>query len=84
VPPKPSARTLELAFGLAVRQHRERMQLSQEELGFRADLHRTYISMLERGQRCPSLATIAKLAKALETKGSALIAAAERVPASGL
>jgi transcriptional regulator with XRE-family HTH domain len=55
-----------------------RAGLSQEELGYRADLHRTYLSMLERGVRCPSLETIAKLAKALDTKASELVAAWER------
>ena len=77
--PKSSPRTLEAAFSLAVRQHRERAGISQEELGFRADLHRTYVSMLERNQRCPSLTTIAKLAKALETKASTLLVAAEKI-----
>jgi len=82
VPPKSSPRTLETAFSLAVRQHRERAGISQEELGFRADLHRTYVSMLERNQRIPSLTTIAKLARALETKPSTLVIAAERIASS--
>ncbi|MBI5434911.1 MAG: helix-turn-helix transcriptional regulator [Planctomycetes bacterium] len=76
--PKPRSRTVEHAFGTVVRQHRERLALSQEELAFRADLHRTYISMLERGERCPSLGTLVKLAKALGTRGSALLVAAEK------
>ncbi len=69
--------TLETAFGLVVRDVREGQKLSQEDLGFPADLHRTYISMLERGERCPSLSTIGKLAKGLHTKASALVRAAE-------
>lgn len=39
--------------------------ISQEELGDRADLHRTEISLLERAERDPRLATIARLAKGL-------------------
>ena len=76
--PKKSRTSLELAFGQVVRAERQRAGLSQEALGYRADLHRTYLSMLERGERCPSLETIAKLAKALDTRASELVAAWER------
>lgn len=44
---------------------RERVGLSQEELGRRAELHRTEISLLERGTRIPRLDTILKLAGGL-------------------
>lgn len=82
--PKPSKPSLELAFGLAVRDLRERAGLSQEELGYRSDLHRTYISMLERGERLPSITTISKVARALGMKASGLVAAAEKLaPGSG-
>lgn len=53
-------------FGVAVREYRERRHLSQEELAFRANLDRTYISGIERGRRNPSLKTIEKIAGALE------------------
>ena len=46
------------------RLRRERM-LSQEKLGFEVDLHRTYISDIERGNRNPSISAIEKIAKAL-------------------
>jgi len=39
--------------------------LSQEKLGFEVDLHRTYISDIERGNRNPSISAIEKIAKAL-------------------
>jgi transcriptional regulator with XRE-family HTH domain len=52
--------------------HRHRMGVSQEELGFQADLHRTEIGQLERGARLPRLDTIAKLAGALEVDHSEL------------
>lgn len=41
------------------------MELSQEVLSFKADLHRTYLSQLELGQRNPSYTTLLKLANAL-------------------
>jgi transcriptional regulator with XRE-family HTH domain len=44
---------------------RKRAHVSQEELGFRADLHRTEIGQLERGHRLPRIDTVVKLAGAL-------------------
>jgi transcriptional regulator with XRE-family HTH domain len=46
-------------------------------LGFRAKVHPTYISQLERGLKSPSLDVIAALAKALSIKPHALIRSAE-------
>lgn len=43
------------AFGRAVRRQREELAISQEELGFRSELDRTYISGIERGVRNPTL-----------------------------
>ena len=75
--PKPRAKTLQVAFGLALRQARTDRDLSQEELGFRSEVHRTYISELERGLKSPSLGTIERLAAALEIRTSKLIEGAE-------
>ncbi|MBD1806176.1 helix-turn-helix transcriptional regulator [Microcoleus sp. FACHB-SPT15] len=52
-------------FGKAIRRRRRELDFSQEELAERANLHRTYISDIERGERNPSLENIEKLAKAL-------------------
>jgi XRE family transcriptional regulator, regulator of sulfur utilization len=52
-------------FGKCLRINRMRSGLSQEELGFRASLHRTEIGLLERGEREPKLNTIVKLTGAL-------------------
>lgn len=56
---------LAIAFGSHLRACRKRAKISQEELGEITALHRTEISLLERGQREPRLSTIVKLADAL-------------------
>jgi transcriptional regulator with XRE-family HTH domain len=61
------------AFGAVIRKQREALGMSQEELGDTAGLHRTYISLLERGRRSASIETILRLAKALGTSGSDLL-----------
>ena len=53
-------------FGEKIRSIRKKRGLSQEELSFRASLHRTYISDIERGSRNVSLENIEKIAKALD------------------
>ena len=59
--------TPQLRFAANLRKARKRTAISQEELGFRCELHRTEISLLERAGREPRLATLIKLAGALET-----------------
>ena len=54
-------------FAVNLRKARTKQKISQEELGFRCDLHRTEISLLERGGREPRLGTIVKLSSALDT-----------------
>ena len=53
-------------FGIKIKEIRQELSISQEELSFRAELHRTYISSIELGKRNVSLINIEKLAKALE------------------
>lgn len=65
------------AFGVVVREVRTRAELSQERLAFRAGVHPTYISQLERGLKSPSLEVVVALARALHEKPHALILAAE-------
>lgn len=52
-------------FGRRVRVLRKARGLSQERLGARSGLHRTYVSSVERGQRNVSLDAIYGLAKGL-------------------
>ena len=65
--------TLELSFAKVLKSFRVTKKLSQEELAFRSDLDRTYISMLERGIYQPTLTTIFALSKALNIAPSEMI-----------
>jgi transcriptional regulator with XRE-family HTH domain len=60
------ATSLRKNFGARIRALRAALDVSQEELGFRTGLDRTYISGIERGIRNPSLDNIGKLAKELK------------------
>lgn len=60
-------------FGARVRELRERKGLSQEELADAAKLHRTHISLIERGHRSARLETIELLARALRVQPSELL-----------
>ena len=66
-----------VAFGKVLRKLRLEAGLTQEDLGLEADLRRTYVSILELGQQQPSLATIFKLAKALDCSAMELIGMVE-------
>lgn len=54
-----------VALGRAIRELRRRAGISQEDLGDRCDLHRTYVGGIERGERNPSFANLLKIADAL-------------------
>lgn len=64
---------IELTFAKVLKSMRIRRKMSQEELAFRSDLDRTYISMLERGIHQPTISTLFALAKALNIKPSDMI-----------
>ena len=57
-----------VAFGRVLRRLRRKKGFTQEELGFEADLRRTFVSVLELGQQQPSLTTILKLGRVLDTR----------------
>lgn len=62
-----------IAFGQRLKQLREERGLSQEGLADRAELDRTYISLLERGKRNPGLMNLLRLASALGIDVSELV-----------
>ena len=65
--------TVARQFGLIVRRHRTAMNMSQETLAAEAACHPTYVSLLERGKRNPSLDTMLRIADALNVKASDLV-----------
>jgi len=68
----------QVALGRAVREIRGRRDLSQEELGFRARLHRNYVGSVERGEMNPTFRTLLRLTVGLRVKLSDLIVIYER------
>ncbi len=58
--------TLRRKFGARVRELRKKLGLSQEELGFKSNIHRTYIGAVERGEQNVSLDNIGRIAKHLK------------------
>ncbi len=61
-----SKKEILIKFGERVREIRKEKDLSQEKLSFKADLHRTYIGMIERAEKNITLVNIEKIANALE------------------
>ena len=60
-------------FARNLRKHRVENRLSQEGLAKRAQLHRTEISLLERGDRDPRLSTVVRIARALDVEPAVLL-----------
>lgn len=67
-----SSRSHNAAFGRVLAQLRRERQLSQEKLGFEAGFDRSFISLLERGRRSPTLDTVFSLCRALDISFSQL------------
>lgn len=67
-------------FGELVRALRLERGYSQEEFSFRAGLHQTYVSSVERGERNVTIGTADKIAKALGTTLSTMFHELERDP----
>lgn len=60
--------TARKTLGKRIRELRKKKGYSQEQLADRADLHRTYIGSIERGEQNVSIDNITKVSKALEVK----------------
>ena len=70
---KTEGNLLEVAFGNVLRGLRQERGFSQERLGLESGYNRTYIGLLERGMKSPSLQTIFKLAMTLKIEPNELI-----------
>ncbi|KKM12209.1 hypothetical protein SY88_04785 [Clostridiales bacterium PH28_bin88] len=60
-------------IGKRIKAMRLRLGLTQEQLGERADLHYSYVGQVERGDKLPSLKSLKKLARALNTNVEVLL-----------
>ena len=60
-------------LGLNLQRLRREKGWSQEELAFEAELHRTYVSGVERGVRNPTIVIVARIAKALGVATAVLL-----------
>jgi transcriptional regulator with XRE-family HTH domain len=65
------------AFALVLKIHRGQKGLSQEELGARAGLHRTFISQLERALKSPTIDSLFSICEVLEISVSDMMRAVE-------
>jgi transcriptional regulator with XRE-family HTH domain len=65
-------------LGKELKRVREAAGMSQERLAFEAGVHRTYISLLERNKKSPTLNVLLRLCKALNTSAAELIARVEQ------
>jgi len=59
---------IDLAIAKVLKEIRENKGVSQERLAYKADLHRTYISQLERGLKSITVKTLFRITKSLEVE----------------
>lgn len=76
----PSKEEAQYCFGAAVRQLRDSLELTQEQLADLTDVHVTYVSQVERGKKNLSLFNIHRIAHALGVSTGALLDAADAQP----
>jgi transcriptional regulator with XRE-family HTH domain len=67
------------ALGHAIKQRREELGLSQEDLGLRAEIHPTWVSHIESGRNNPAWGSVRRIAAALDLKVSELAVLAEEL-----
>jgi transcriptional regulator with XRE-family HTH domain len=65
-------------LGTELRKARIAAGMTQEELAFKADISRNYVSLLELGEKSPTVQVLLRLCKATGVKASAIIARIER------
>lgn len=65
-------------LGDELRKAREAAGFTQEQLAFKADVHRTYVSLLERGKKSPTVNVLFRICGVLGVRASTIIARVER------
>ena len=70
-------------FSESLRRKRNALGLSQESLAAKAQVHPTYVGLIERGKRSPTLRIAEKLAHALGTNIQSLLEEGANIPKSG-
>ncbi len=60
-------------FGSRMQKVRQSKGVTQEELAAILSMHRTYIGLIERGERNPTIRTLYKIAKALKVKSADIL-----------
>lgn len=71
------------AYGIVLKKHRTKADLSQEKLAFKCNLDRTYVGMLERGERQPTISTLFIIAENLNITASDFIVEVEQLLENG-
>jgi len=71
--------TPEQAFGITLREIRAKRRVSQQWLADKSGYHRTYIGLLEHGEKSASLRTVFNLATSLQVKPSEILKAVEGI-----
>lgn len=63
---KENRETISAIIGKRIREFRTKQNLSQEELAFASEIHHAYIGKVERGEKCPTVETLYKIANGLK------------------
>jgi len=71
-------KTPQIAFGVVLRQLREKAGFSQDAFAHATGYHRNYIGQLERGEKSPSLSALFNLSQALDRLPSQLLPLVEK------
>ena len=64
---------INIKLGKKIKKLRKEQKISQEELADKADIHRTYMGKIERGESNPPVHTVSKIAKALKVNAGELL-----------
>ncbi|MGI1809701.1 helix-turn-helix domain-containing protein [Priestia sp. TGN 0903] len=70
---------IEQAFGIIIKKYRVELSLSQEKLALEANLDRTFISLLERGKRKPTVNTLFSISNVLRVEPHKIILEIEKL-----